>query len=372
MAWKIGYDARMIAHSGIGVRIQNALKFWVPPTPDAELWVFGNPEILSRYDLPANAQIVPYLASVYSLREMWGHSRMQEMDLLDIPHFNVPILYLAKSIVTIHDLIPWVCKEFHSHPAKRLYLRIVLNLIFSKARKIVAVSEFTRDDIHKEFGVPWGDISVVYNGINSALYKPHKKSEVDGFIKKYGLPPQYLLTVGIGKGHKNQEFVFRALLQALESGKEFPPIVLAGTGGKIPDYLAKWVDGLGDHCRIMPRLPDAEMPLLYQGARCLVYPSLYEGFGFPVVEAQSVGCPVLLARASVLPEVSGGNAVFFDPHSEADFLTNLANFLNHNPSQIKTLQDLGRENAKRFDWHTSSKSISAIYQKVLGITDSCS
>lgn len=363
---KLGMDVRMIRHSGIGVRIQNILKFW-KPIDNWDLYLFGDPDVLGKFNLPEHKEIIPYKKPIYSIAELNGHPRMKEMDVLDIPHFNVPIPYLKKSIVTIHDLIPWVLRDLHSSFIKRMYLQFVLSRIFKRAKKIVTVSEFTKQDIIREFGKFKPNPEVVYNGINHDLYKEHPKKEVLEFRKKYKLPEKFLLTVGIGKGHKNQEFliktlatdweIFRVPQDRFRNGKAvnqgLPPLVIAGTGGKAPDYLKDLIAKWKNHIILLPRIPDEEMPLMYQSAELLVYPSLYEGFGFPVLEAGAVGCPVLSSHASVLPEILGDSGIFFDPSSQDDLLNQLESTLSMDSSSLDKYKGYLKKQSQQFQWRDS-------------------
>lgn len=357
-------DVRMIAHSGIGVRIQNILQHW-KPIPKTQLYLFGDPKVLSKFQIPTGAYIIPYLAPVYSVQEWFGHSKMKKMDILDIPHFNVPIRFLQKSIVTIHDLIPWVLKEFHSHPIKRIYLRVILRILFSRARKIITVSEYTKSDIVREFAVAADSIDVVYNGIDSSLYQVRPSKEVERFRKEYKLPKDFILTVGIGKGHKNLDFLLDALEEDWENSNEIPPLVIAGSGGKFPESKKRSPNYSHPNIILLPRIPDEAMPLLYQSARLLVYPSLYEGFGFPVVEAEATHCLVLSSSASVLPEILQDTAIFFDPKNPENLIHQLKHSLTLTNDELKSLKRKGFNNSTRFNWNKSIEKIQLIYKQIL-------
>lgn len=374
-------DVRMIAHSGIGVRIQNILKYW-KSMDHTEVYLFGNSKILNNHSLPDIQDIIEYNDPIYSIRELAGHPKMKDMDLIDIPHFNVSLNHLSKSVVTIHDLIPWVMKEFHSSVIKRTYLRFTLKPIFKRARRVIAVSHYTSEDIIREFGKPINGMDVIYNGIDHQLYKMQPKNKLDEFRKKYKLPGRYFLTVGIGKGHKNQEFLIRTLatdweklrVQSIETNtnrktnrlpEELPPLLVAGTAGKVPDYLKDLYNIWKGKIYILPRIPDEEMPTLYQSALALLYPSLYEGFGFPVLEASAVGCPVISSNASVLPEILGDTGIYFDPRSESDLLEKIRFFLNRKKEDLEELQNNSIKRAQEFQWESSVEKLQKVYQDLL-------
>ncbi|TGL65498.1 glycosyltransferase family 4 protein [Leptospira jelokensis] len=364
MQKKIGYDARMIENSGIGIRIQHILKFWSLKNKDAKLFIFGDPILLKKYDLPKHAEIVPYLTKIYSPKEFLGHPKMAEMDVLDIPHFNVPLRYLRKCIVTIHDLIPYHFKETHASIAKRLYLQIVLRSIKWFAKSIIAVSKYTKDDLVKSFGYRSETISVVYNGIDLGNFAKRPQTKVHSFIKTYHLPKQYLFTVGIGKTHKNFPFLLSTLESLWKDGSLKLPLVIGGISKEIPTELLDFQKQNPNRILFLEHLPYDQLPLAYQGATMFVYPSLFEGFGFPVLEAQSVGCVVLSSDASVLPEVLMDSAVFFDPKDEESLRRTLLTLLSNQKLQKET-QKKGLLNANRFLWKKVLQPYYKLYHSIL-------
>lgn len=355
----------MIEHSGIGVRILNLLQHLArEKRNDVEIYLFGNSETLDKYGLGKDFKIVPYDAKVYSLKEFFGHSKMAEMDLLDIPHFNVPLLYLSKCVVTIHDIIPYKMKEFFPSKAKQIYIRFVFFLIKKFSRKIVSVSECTKLDLTKVFNFSLEQIIVIHNGLNHELFQPHPKKEALEFRKKYNLETEYLLTVGIGKGHKNLSFVIKTLTPLWLEGNLNLPLVIAGADGKIPEHLIEIIRPIEKFIIPFRKISYEELPLLYQNAKMLIFPSLYEGFGFPLLEAQGVGCPVLSSNASVMPEVLRSSAYYFDPKDEKKFQEEFRLFML-NPSLLKTKVPLGYENVKRFNWKKVAEDTLRLYKELL-------
>ena len=359
---KIGIDVRMIEHSGIGVRILNLVQHLAKEKREGlDIYLFGNSEILGKYGLDKEFKIIEYNAGIYSLREFFGHSKMSDMDLLDIPHFNVPLRFLKKCIVTIHDIIPYKMKEFFPSKIKRIYMKLIFFLIKKYSHKVVSVSECTKSDLVEVFHFSETQIVNIYNGLNHELFYPHSKKEITEFRIKYNLEKEYLLTVGIGKGHKNLGFVIRTLTPLWLEGNLDLPLVLAGAGGKIPEHLVEVIHPVEKFIIPFQKISYEELPLLYQSAKMLIFPSLYEGFGFPLLEAQGVGCPVLSANVSVMPEILRGSAYFFDPTEEAKFQQEFRLFML-NPSLLKTKVPLGYENAKRFSWKKAAEETLRLYR----------
>jgi glycosyltransferase involved in cell wall biosynthesis len=354
----------MIEHSGIGVRILNLLQSLAKEKrDDLEIYLFGNKAILSKYELDKPFSIIEYNVKVYSLREFWGHSKMKEMDILDIPHFNIPIRYLKKCIVTIHDIIPYKMKEFFPSKAKQIYMHLIFYLIKKFSKKVISVSECTKSDLVEVFHFPNDKIQTIYNGLNQELFKSHSKKECNEFRSKYNLESEYLLTVGIGKGHKNLGFVIKTLTPLWLEGNLDLPLILAGAGGKIPEHLIEIIRPVEKFIIPFQKISYEELPLLYQNAKMLIFPSLYEGFGFPLLEAQGVGCPVLSSNASVMPEVLRNSAYFFNPRDEKKFQEEFRLFML-NPSLLKTKVPLGYENAKRFTWKKAAEETIQVYKEL--------
>ncbi|MGE8720341.1 glycosyltransferase family 4 protein [Leptospira terpstrae] len=363
MPLKIGYDARMIENSGIGIRIQHILKFWPIPPEEAHLFIFGDPAVLKKYDIPKEARIIEYKTNIYSPKEFFGHPQMANMDILDIPHFNIPFPYIQKCIVTIHDLIPYHFKAAHSSFVKRMYMQIVFRWIKWFALKIIAVSEFTKQDLVHHFGYSKEKISVVYNGIDIKSFSQNSLHSVKKFIKKYSLPNSYLFTVGIGKTHKNFPFLLKSLEGLWKENKLTLPLVIGGISKEIPTELILFKEKFPKQIFFLPHLPYEELPLAYQGAKLFIYPSLFEGFGFPVLESQSVGTVVLSSNTSVLPEILETSAEYFDPHSEESLKSKLL-YLLSNHSLQKDYQKKGLTNVNRFLWHRVIQSLAKVYKSL--------
>ncbi|XDD46483.1 glycosyltransferase family 4 protein [Leptospira sp. WS39.C2] len=364
MQKKIGYDARMIENSGIGIRIQHILKFWPIAPTDAKLYIFGDPNHLKKYEIPHHAEIIEYKTKIYSPKEFFGHPKMTEMDVLDIPHFNVPLKYIRKCIVTIHDLIPYHFKETHSSFAKRMYLQLVLRSIKWFAKTIIAVSNYTKNDLITNFSYARERITVVYNGIDLKNFSNRSQTQLNVFIKQQKLPKQYLFTVGIGKTHKNFPFLLNNLQTLWNAGTLKLPLVVGGISKEIPAEFIEFQKQNPNRIYFLEHLSYDRLPLAYQGAKLFVYPSLFEGFGFPVLEAQAVGTPVFSSDASVLPEVLGKGFEAFSPKNSSSFQNQLL-MLIKDKKRLKELSRLGKENAKSFTWSFAIKSLDVLYKKQL-------
>lgn len=360
MQRKIGIDCRMIGHSGIGIRIDSLVSALLENNKIYEIYLFGDPKRLQKFS--GRATIIEHKAKIYGIRELLGHYKMSEMDILDIPHFNIPLLFIRKCIVTIHDVIPFKMKQYHNSLAKQIYLKGMLWFISKFAKKVIAVSELTKKDLVDCFSFSREKIQVIYNGVDTKLFQPQAKRNILSFRKKFSLPEKYFLTIGIGKEHKNVKFLIHALNEIWRNKKNSPPLVIAGAGGKPPEYLREELDNPENKIVIFPQIEGKELPLLYSGAYLFIYPSLYEGFGFPVVEAQATGCPVISSNASVLPEILRDSTYYFDPTDRENFLEAFRQVTKSDASRKKYVKK-GLSNVKRFSWEKAAAAVFSAYSK---------
>ncbi|WP_061220858.1 glycosyltransferase family 4 protein [Leptospira borgpetersenii] len=388
----IGLDARMIAHSGIGMRIRGLLKYLGPIAvkENFRIYLFGdvttilNEGILcyefsgfeknrsetetsnnsfkkkSEKEKDFSYPVIRYHSPIYSLSEFLGHPLMGKMDLLDIPHFNAPLRYLGKSIVTIHDIIPF---QVRSSFLKRIYMRIVFRLLRRFSKKIVSVSEYTAKDLKSIFGFSKKEMKVIHNGIDQSVFYPATAAEKKKFLKKYKLKEGYLLSVGIGKGHKNLNFVLNALKPLWDSKILKTKWVLGGVSGKIPGYLQADIRGYEDRIFPMERLSLNELRCLYSCAGLFIFPSKYEGFGFPPLEAQACGLPVISSNATVMPEILKDSVYYFSPNKPEELQSLLRDF-SKDRNIVKNLIIKGKKNSAGFSWEKAALEILEVYKSV--------
>ncbi|EMK10738.1 MULTISPECIES: glycosyltransferase family 4 protein [Leptospira] len=388
----IGLDARMISHSGIGMRIRGLLKYLGPISKKEkiQIYLFGDLKTIQNEGISCHEffgfeqnqnpittkhksirnikdfsyPVISYHTQIYSFSEFLGHPWMNQMDILDIPHFNAPLTHLHKSIVTIHDIIPFRMKEFHSSFVKRIYMQVVFRLIRSFSKKIVSVSKYTAMDLESVFGFSKDKIKLIYNGIDHTIFYPATSMEKKNFLKKYNLKEGYLLSVGIGKGHKNLNLVLDVLKSLWDSKVLKTKWVLGGTSGKIPDYLQSYIVGYEDQIVPMKRLTLEELRCLYSCAGLFIFPSKYEGFGFPPLEAQACGCPVISSNSTVMPEILQNSVFYFSPENPSELENLLKNFLkNHN--SVKKLIPQGKKNSGKFSWKKAASETLEVYKNLL-------
>lgn len=364
----VAIDARMIAHSGIGTHIAGLLQGWREAVPDFRPILLGDPDLLAeRLPDVGNYQVVPYKAPIYGLREQVGYpARRLRGVLLHCPHYNIALRHRGPLVVTIHDLIHLDKRWGVRSPLGKLYAATMMRLAVRRSHHILAVSEATARALIERFDGARGKVSVIHNAPGREFSDLHHAREQIGQLRRnLGLPEQYLLTVGLYKPHKNLDLLLQTLKALWRQSKIALPFVMAGTQASERPALIRRLRQLGatDRVRVLDRLPREQMPLLYAGATALILPSLLEGFGLPVVEAQAVGTPVVAARASALPEIAGEGALFFDPYSSDDLARAIAAVVA-DPRLRERLITAGRRNVERFSWPKSAEKVLAVYESI--------
>ena len=264
------------------------------------------------------------------------------LDVLFVPAHTLPIIRKPglKTIITVHDLGAEYLPKMHQLK-ERLYLSYMQRYQLKTATGIIAVSKATKEDLVKRVGVKSDKVAVIYEGYNNKLFKPDTK---------VASLSSYYLFVGTVQPRKNLDRLIRAFSKTTGAN-----LVIAGSKGWLSDEIYKLPKKLGIKKRVkfLGYVPDKDLPALYSGAIALVFPSLFEGFGLPILEAQACGCPVLTSKISSMPEVAGDGAVFVDPYSIDDIVKGMAR-LQGTGYRVQLVKK-GFENIKRFSWEKCAR-----------------
>jgi glycosyltransferase involved in cell wall biosynthesis len=238
--------------------------------------------------------------------------RLRSYDLYHEPNF-IPLPGQTRTVVTLHDLSVVLHPEWHPADRVAFYERHFQRGL-DRCVHILAVSEFTRQEIIRHLGLPPERVSRVYNGIRSGL-RPLPEVEVELARTRLGLPPRYLLYVGTIEPRKNVLTLLQAYCSLPESFRRVYPLIVAGGWGWRVGAVAQYLENEARHRGVvhLGYVPDGDLPILYNGARALVYPSLYEGFGLPPVEMLACGGAVLASTAGAVAETVGKQAHLVEP-----------------------------------------------------------
>lgn len=240
----------------------------------------------------------------------------------------------AKKVTTYHDVVPLKYPQW-SDPKVVAVNQRRLKIVESEIDMVIAVSEATKKDLLELTKIPEEKITVIYEAA-AEYFKPQEKEFIENFKQKYNLPEEFVLSIG-GIGDR------RNLKRVKEATKKYQLVITGQT---------------------IPYLKDEELPLLYAAAKVLLYPSFYEGFGLPILEAMAVGTPVITSNVSSMPEVGGKAAEYVNPESVIDIENKLRTVFNDEEKRKKMIKE-GFEQTKKFSWEKCAKQTSAIYKKLV-------
>jgi glycosyltransferase involved in cell wall biosynthesis len=287
-------------------------------------------------------------------------------DLLHGLAYVTPLLSGKPTIVTVHDL-SFLRTPERFRLANRTYLRILTALSVRRARRVIAVSEHTKHDLMNVYGLPGDKIDVVYSGLD-AHFKRASRHAIEEFRAAHGLPDRFILYLGTIEPRKNLSTLIRAYAKVRPSGVK---LVCAGGRGWMYQDVFQTVEELRlSREVIFPGfLPDDDLPLWYSAAEAFVYPSAYEGFGLPVIEALACGAPTITTDSSSLPEAAGDAALLVPPDNTAALADALERLL-HDPALQSDLAARGPRQALRFNWRQTACHTARVYAGVLGLSTS--
>lgn len=273
--------------------------------------------------------------------------------------------WLARpSVMTVHDLIFERFPQHHTF-ANRAFLRVAMPLFVRRADAIIAVSRHTKRDILELYDTPPQKVFVVGEGIEGH-FKPAEAEEVRRVQEEYGIRRPYLLMVGTLEPRKNHALAFEALARLKAEG--WPHcLVVAGGRGWLFDAVQSEVEmqGLADDVVFTGHVPEQDLPALYSGAACFLMPSLYEGFGIPVLEAMACGAPVVCSRASSLPEVAGKAALYIEPPTAEALAAQVRQVLSK-PETAEQMRIDGLRQTARFSWRSAAIATVEVYNAISG------
>lgn len=282
--------------------------------------------------------------------------------------FVSPFVRSVPAVVTIHDLSFLRFPE-RFRPANRLYLTTMTRLSCRYARRVIAVSQATADEIVRLLHVPAERIDVVSHGIQHARFRPLPAGQVKAFRREKGLPDRFVFYLGTLEPRKNLATLIEAFARtkALRHGVK---LIIAGGKGWYYDEIFRRVEELDltDVVWFTGFLPDAELPLWYNAGTVFAYPSLYEGFGMPLLEAMACRTPVVASNVSCLPEVVGDAGCLVAPYDVAGFAENLERLLS-DANLREEFAQRGWTRAAAYTWEATAAATVASYRRALAIAD---
>jgi len=301
----------------------------------------------------------------------WNNLRFPPIEFfigrVNIFHGNFylpPMKKGVNGIITIYDMSFFDCPEFHTKATQRFRSKVLKSHYI--ASKIVTISDFSKSEILKYINIPEEKIEVIYPGVSLPTEVKLKRNE-DDILKKYSLSKKYILYVGTIEPRKNLEGLIKAykLLLSDDKYKNKYDLVIVGKLGWKYETFFKTLENLDlqDKVKRLGYIPDEELPAIYKHTSLFVYPSIYEGFGLPVLEAMAYGVPVITSNISSLPEVAGDAALLINPYNYKEIRDGIADILS--TEQLKSqLIARGKDRVKKFPWRKTAEKTLEIYKKV--------
>jgi glycosyltransferase involved in cell wall biosynthesis len=375
---KVAIDIRRMTEFGVGTYTRNVVRALGRLDRHNQYFLMGPPQKMAEIGpLPSNFQSVPLLDGDMTVKGSLAFRsilRHLSCDLVHIPHlFWLPRALPCPYVMTVHDVLEHMYRA-HGHSGLRRFLHFQLTRrMLRGAARIFAVSRFTKSEIEKLSGIPASRIEVVYNAIDERFLRGHTNDSDRQFLaERYLVTHPFILYAGRISPHKNVVRIieaFSALKAELDKEGKYPDLKLIIIGDELskhPDLRRTVIrGGVQNDVRFMGFVPIEVLRIFYDSAKTFIFPSLYEGFGLPPLEAMAHGTPVLTSNTSSLPEVVGNAAVLVNPENVFEIMRALHRVLLDQTLRER-MKQRGYEQAKKFSWDASAREILNVYENVTG------
>lgn len=373
---RIAIDIRRMTEFGVGTYIRNLARTLGRLDQETEYFLIGAPAKVAEIDpLPENFQAIPATApenSIQGFREFRRALRFLSCDLAHIPNlFSVPRFLSCPYVLTVHDMLDHMTRTGQQSGFWGALQMQMTGKVLRNAERIFAVSNFTRSEISRAYDVPTERIEVVYNAIDERFLRGHATdADRDLIAERYQVTYPFLLYAGRISPHKNVVRMieaFSALKTELEKEQLYPDLKLIIIGDDLsgnPDLRRTVVrSGVQNDVRFLGFIPIEVLRIFYDSAKIFVFPSLYEGFGLPPLEAMAHGTPVVTSNVSSLPEVVGNAAVLVNPENVFEIMRALHRVLVDKALRDR-MKDRGYQQATKFSWELSVRRVLDVYRQI--------
>ena len=373
---KVAIDIRRITQFGVGTYTRNVVRALARIDHYNQYLLLGSPQEAAEIgSLPANFTCVPLVEPDNTPKgyfECRAMIKRLHCDIAHIPHiFSIPRNLPCPYVMTVHDVLEHMYGAGEGSGLRRWLHFHLTRHVLKGAKRILAVSKFTKSEIEKLFAIPSQRIEVIYNAIDERFLRGHA-TEADRQIlaERYLVTYPFLLYAGRISPHKNLVRIieaFSALKAQLEKQSQYADLKLIIIGDELskhPDLRRTVIrSGVQNDVRFMGFIPIEMLRLFYDAAKVFVFPSLYEGFGLPPLEAMAHGTPVVTSNISSLPEVVGNAAVLVNPENVFEIMRALHRVLLDQAVRDK-IRQRAYEQVKKFSWDASARRILAVYEEV--------
>jgi len=362
----IGIDSSRAARTertGTEAYSLHLIRALLDAAPQHRFRLYADRPLPREFDAPhAEPRVMPF-------PRLWTHARLSaEMltrppEALFVPAHVVPLIH-PRAVVTVHDLGYLYFPQAHPSSA-RLYLDLSTRWSVRAAARVIADSQATKDDLARHYGTPPEKITVAYPGRDETLRRADDPAAIEAVKRRYEIPGDYALYLGTLQPRKNITRLIQAFSN-LKSQISNLQLLVAGGKGWLYDDIYTEVKRLGLEGQVLfpGRVAEEDKAALLSGATALVFPSLYEGFGLPVVEAMQCGAPVICSNTSSLPEVAGDAALLVDP-TNVDELAQAMRRLFDDANLRQTLVERGYAQAQKFSWAACAANVLSVVESVI-------
>ena len=368
---RIAIDVRKRNDYGVGTYVRNLVRQLARLDHDTEYVLVCKPDDLKlTRQLGSNFTAIADQSGHYSVREQVSIPAKllrASPQLFHTPHYVLPVLTPCRSIVTIHDCIHLVFPQYLEGRVARAYARGAFWTAVHRANRILTVSQASKRDILRFFPIAPEKVTVIYNAIADHFYDEPPKEKMAQVRERYQLHDRFVMYAGNVKPHKNLERLIDAFM-LLRQNTGYDDLKLLITGSEILKYAplrrAVHRHNLHKSVRFLGYQSEQTLAVLYRLADVFVFPSLYEGFGLPPLEAMASGTPVVVSNASSLPEVVGDAGVLVNPYDVTSIADGIQRVLDDSDLR-DALKTRGIARARSFSWPESVKRIRDIYQETV-------
>ncbi|MGK5091518.1 glycosyltransferase family 1 protein [Deltaproteobacteria bacterium TL4] len=358
---RIAIDIRVLLVSGMGTYLQNILPILIEKKSDVQFYLLGHEEEIMRFSWAQNqnVSIIDMHSTFYSIKEQFELIKKipKNIHLFWSAHYNIPLFYTGKLFVTVYDVLHLAMPQYAPGLHKKAYAKLMFSSIRRKAEAITTISQFTADELIRLTGKGNQEIYPILLGVNQRWFElkpevtPHKNP--------------FLLYVGNVKPHKN----LIALLNAFEGITDQIPhdlVIIGKKEGFITgdERIFKKTQSLGHRLIFTGYIEQSQLEQYFLNAEALVFPTKYEGFGLPPLEAMACGCPVITSNAASLSEVCGDAAVYFDPDDSNDIAEKIKFVLNDSSLRENLIQK-GKAQAQLFRWEKTAEQTWSVIQDII-------
>ena len=371
---RIGIDATALPPQpvGAGNYIIQLIRALVKANFDHQLVIYTQQHSPDLINLPADAEVewrivsdmTPGFRLVWEQTSFPGLIRRDKVNLLHSLHYTKPLRLQCASVVTFHDMTFFLYPQLHTR-ARRLFFPPMMKLSAKQADEIVTVSESTRRDVIRLLGVDPDKVSATQLGVDASFRVIDDLQAKKVIVTKYDLPEEFILYLGTIEPRKNLPLLMRAYRLLVDSGTRLK-LILVGKYGWMYQEVFNLVSELNleDMVRFTGYIPQDELPLVYNLASLFVYPTIYEGFGIPVLEAMACGVPVISSDIASLPEIVGEAGILV-PAGDLGAYFSAMKLVTDDQDLRGKLIDQGKLRASEFSWERTAQLTQQVYQKVL-------